>query len=128
MGLWGRENRIGRKLRGTEIDSNIEYYLDIELWVYGTPEENQQRFVNLEQFISKNGGRVTDRYFGENLFLVRVKAPGAILNQMLELGDIREIDLPPEPAMEMPEYYHSQIDDFPNPIPSPRPQIHLEYA
>lgn len=119
MELWGRENRIGRKLRGAEIDPNAEYYLDVELWVYGTNEENQQRITALEQFIGNHGGSVTDRYPGNNLFLARVRVTGAILDQMLEIGEIREIDLPPEPAMEMPEYYRSQIDDFQTPITPP---------
>ena len=119
--LWGRENRIGRKLRGTQIDPYTEYYLDVELWVYGSEEENQQRIASLEQFIGKYGGMVTDKYPGNNLFLARVRVSGGILDQLLEIGEIREIDLPPEPAMEMPEYYHSRIDDFQTPITSPAP-------
>lgn len=121
MELWGKENRIGRKLRDAEIDPNAEYYLDVELWVYGTDEDNRQRFVALEQFLGNHGGRVTDRYHGNNLLLARVRVSGEILDQMLEIGEIREIDLPPEPAMEMPEYYRSQIDDFPTPITQPTP-------
>ena len=123
MELWGRENRIGRKLRNIEINPDAEYYLDVELWVFGSEEQNRQRIEVLEQFIINNGGRVTDRYPGENLFLARVSVRGAVLNQMLEIGDIREIDLPPAPAMEMPEYYNSQIDDFDTPIKVPRPRL-----
>ncbi len=119
MKLWGRENRIGRKLQNLDIDSKREYYFDVELWVYGTNEENQRRLTVFVQFIIKNGGRVTDQYIGEDLLLARVRAFGSILDLILENGNVREVDLPPEPAMEMPEYYHSKIDNFPNPIDTP---------
>jgi hypothetical protein len=121
MELWGKNNRIGRKLQGADIDPNTEYYLDVELWVYGTEEDNRQRITALEQFVNNHGGRVTDKYPGSNMFLARVRVSGAILDQMLEIGEIREIDFPPEPAMEMPEYYRSQIDDFQTPITPPTP-------
>jgi len=119
MELWGRENRIGRKLRNTEIDPNTDYYLDVELWVYGLEDDKRRRIDSLEQFVNNHGGRITDRYVGDNLFLARVKVTGAVLDQMLEIGDIREIDLPPEPAIGIPEYYNSQIDNFPNPLDRP---------
>lgn len=119
MELWGRENRIGRKLRNTEIDPNIDYYLDVELWVYGLEDEKRGRIASLEKFVINHGGRITDRYIGDNLFLARVKVTGAVLDQMLEIGDIREIDLPPEPAIGVPEYYNSRIDNFPNPPDRP---------
>jgi hypothetical protein len=75
----------------------------------------------LEQFVSLNGGRVTDRYRGTDLYLARIRVLGTLLDQLLEIGDIREIDLPPEPAMEMPEYRYTQLDDFPNPVTPPDP-------
>ncbi len=121
MELWGRENRIGRKLRGAEIDQSQEYYLDVELWVYGSHAENRERESALEQYVANHGGRVTDRYLGRNLLLVRVQVTGALIDPLLEIGDIREIDLPPEPAMEMPQYYRTNIDDFQTPIPPPAP-------
>lgn len=119
MELWGRENRIGRKLSRIEIDLNAIYYLDVESWVYGSSEENMGRYNSLVQFIERNEGRVTDHYISEDLFLARVMVSGRILNSLLDIGTIREIDLPPEPLMEFPEYFHTQIDDFPNPINIP---------
>jgi hypothetical protein len=121
MELWGRDKRIGRKLRGVAIDLDTYYYIDVELWVYGNNEEKQQRLTSLEHFVTQNGGRVTDRYQGNDLCLARAWVSGAILDKLLEIGDVREIDLPPEPALEMPEYYHSRIDDFQTPITPPDP-------
>lgn len=119
--LWGKENRVGRKLRSAELDLNQEYFLDVELWVYGSDAENRQRLTSLEQYVTNRGGRVTDRFIGSDILLVRVQISGALIDPMLEIGDIREIDLPPEPAMEMPQYYHSRLDDFRTPITTPPP-------
>lgn len=119
--LWGRRNRIGRKLRDAEIDPSQAYYLDVELWVYGTDSDNQERFESLKRYIENNNGRVTDRYIGNTLSLVRVCVSGAFIDKMLEIGYIREVDLPPEPVMEMPQFIHSRIDDFHTPIDPPPP-------
>jgi len=121
MELWGKKNRIGRKLQGAEIDPNREYYLDVELWAYGSDDENRQRVTALEQYVANHGGRVTDRFIGRNLILARVRVIGALIDSLLEIGDIREIDFPPEPALEMPQYHDTDIDDFQTPIAPPDP-------
>ena len=56
MELWNRQNRIGRKLNHAAIAQEQEYYFDVELWVYGSTEENQGRLAALEQFMSQHGG------------------------------------------------------------------------
>jgi len=119
--LWGRENRIGKKLRGTEIILDDEYTLDVGLWVYGSDDENNQRLNSLGRFVEQYGGKLLDTYQGDDLYLARVRLSGSALDILLEVGDIREIDFPPEPALEIPDFYLSRIDDFPNPVASPDP-------
>src|SRR5690606_8026357 len=46
---------------------------------------------------------------------------GALIDSLLEIGDIREIDFPPELALEMPQYHDTDIDDFQTPIAPPDP-------
>jgi hypothetical protein len=93
--LWGREDRIGLRLReligpaGDAIRSNETYVLDIELWHRGTRDLAMASLQELRDFLQTDEniqGRALDHFVGEHLCLVRVRVPGTVLSRMLDLS------------------------------------------
>ena len=100
--LWGREDRIGSRLKeliGPEsegIEANQVYVLDIELWHRVTRELAMASLQEVRDFVQAGRqleGSVLDHFVGEHLCLVRIRASGTLLSQLLDLSAIAEIDL-----------------------------------
>jgi hypothetical protein len=119
MNLWGRNDRIGKKLSKVEIVRNEEYVLDVELWYYGTDEDIHRRMGELRSFIENNRGKFLDFYIGSSLSVARVKIIGDALNHLLEVGIVEKVDLPPQPDFQIGQLISTPLDDFPNPVSSP---------
>lgn len=119
MNLWGRNERIGRKL--AEIDTNEErdYTIDVELWHYGSSEECQTRMQTLREFITNRNGQFLDFYVGKVLSIARVKITNEVLNQLLEVGIVERVDLPPQPGLSVGNLINTPLDDFDAPINAP---------
>jgi hypothetical protein len=112
-------DRIGRLLRrdGVENPTNLRdeqrYVIDIELWDFGTNAANLERVNQLVNFIRAEGGETTDQYIGESLVLIRVKAAGELVRDLLGLDSIAQIDLPPQPSLIVAEMLRRELQDFP---------------
>lgn len=115
---YGPEDRKGRLLREIEIETVQTYVLDLELWHAGDRESCRRTLGQIEEFIGNNGGRVTDRYIGNSVCLVRVICPGSLIHHLLQLEAVAMVDLPPKPTLTVAEVLQPTIVDFP-PISRP---------
>lgn len=127
MRLWGRSDRIGRKLAqviGDEakgIDVGKSYTLDIELWHPGTPESAQTLLNELRQLLRTaplNSSRLLDSFVGNTLLLAKVSVAGTLLSQLLNLDGVAEVDLPPVAHFDPVTAARVTAKQFPTP---PRP-------
>ena len=116
--LWGREHRIGHKLRATPIDPVALYTVDVELWYFDSREACQQRLDELKQFLRGAHQYYLDDYLGSSLCLARVRVTGAVLEQLLQADTVATIDLPPHADLSVTSVFQKALDDF-APIPSP---------
>lgn len=116
--LWGREHRIGHKLRAIAIDPAALYTVDVELWYFDSRDACQQRLDELKQFIHGAHQQYLDKYLGSSLCLARVRVTGAVLEQLLQADTVATIDLPPHADLSVTSVFQKALDDF-VPIPSP---------
>lgn len=119
MSLWGREDRIGKKLSEIEIVPENEYRVDVELWHYRTVEECRERLNELRDFTENNNGVFLDHFVGIYLTIARISITGDVLDELLKVGIVQRVDLPPEPVFGIGQLINTPIDDFPTPIEHP---------
>jgi subtilisin family serine protease len=129
MRLWGRSDRIGRRLadvigkNGESIDSASRYVLDVDLWYRGTPvlaRESLSELLRLIQDKADSDEKLSDSFVGAMLCLARVTVTGQKLGRLLELDAVAEVDLPPQPAFDNHTAFLKTPHDFPSP-PKPAP-------
>jgi hypothetical protein len=128
--LWGREDRIGARLkeliekRGEVIRPNQTYVLDVEIWHRGTRDLATASLQELRELLQANPrfqGSVLDHFVGENICLARVRVSAPLLSALLDLDAIAEVELPPVPELNVAEVQVVTARDFsPVPIPDPR--------
>lgn len=98
-------DRLGPKIKGegfTEVEDlqdDVSYVLDIELWEFGTRHRREAKVAEIEQFLIAQGGAVYDTYIGPSITVMRVNATGRGLRPLLGVPEIAIIDLPPEPDL-----------------------------
>lgn len=119
MSLWNRDDRLGKKLSLIEIDPNIEYKVDVELWSFGDQEENDERFEQLKKFINHSNGEILDSYVRSSINISRIRLDGKSLERLLGVGIVQSVDLPPQPHFSILKLINRTLDEFPNPVPSP---------
>lgn len=113
-------DRTGPKLQMLSIQDEIKYWVDIELWHLGDVTTCREKVREITEFISKNGGRVTDDYVGNTLCVLRANIDGVLIKQLLEFEIIRQIELPPRPSFNVREIPSLEVGDF-QPVESPPP-------
>ncbi len=127
MRLWGRLDRIGRKLaqvigkEAERIDSSGSYIVDVELWHPGTPESARTNLDELRQLLRADllsGNRLLDSFVGNSLLLAKVSVTGILLSQLFDFDGVAEVELPPVAHFEPIRAAHTTAREFPNP---PRP-------
>ncbi|MEZ4658841.1 MAG: S8 family peptidase [Caldilineaceae bacterium] len=116
--LWGREHRIGHKLRATSIEPAGLYTVDVELWYFDSREACRQRLDELKQFMRGANQQYLDEYLGSSLCLARVRVTGAVVEQLLQVDIVATIDLPPQADLSVTSVFQKELDDF-APISSP---------
>jgi subtilisin family serine protease len=118
------EDRIGRLLRvggvvnADDLQLDQQYVVDIELWDFGTRVANLERVNQLGNFVRARGGDATDQYIGESLVLLRVRASGEVIRELLGVDSVAQLDLPPQPTLTVAERLRLGLPDFP-PVPEP---------
>ncbi len=118
------QDRIGRlfrfeRIRGVnDFNDSTQYVVDIELWDFGTQQVNQTKLDELGGFIRRKGGRVSDRYIGESMVLLRARVTGALIKSILEVDYVASVDMPPKPSLSVNELLEVSIEDL-NDVPAP---------
>jgi hypothetical protein len=120
----GGEDRIGRSfhmagiLTSNDIHLDEVFIVDVELWDFGSREANQERVDQIENLVRLRGGESTDRYIGESLVLIRVRANGTLVRDLLSIPSIAQIDFPPQPSLRVAELLARGLPEFPD-VPEP---------
>ncbi|MBX3048974.1 MAG: S8 family peptidase [Anaerolineales bacterium] len=110
MHLWGAQDRMGTKLEKREIVDHLEYIVDVEIWVYGSVEEQHSRRLQLTNFVIENNGRILDNFENEFVSLSRISVHGESLKRLLGIDIVQRIELPPEPSVLVSEQIGTSID------------------
>lgn len=104
-GLTPRD-RLGPKIKAEgfteteDLQDDVRYILDIELWEFGTRPQREAKVAEIERFLIAQGGAVYDTYIGPSITVLRAEATGRGLRPLLGVPEIAIIDLPPEPDLE----------------------------
>jgi hypothetical protein len=99
-------DRLGPKIKAEgfteaeELQDDVRYMLDIELWEFGTRPQREAKVAEIERFLIAQGGAVYDTYIGPSITVMRAEATGRGLRPLLGVPEIASIDLPPEPDLE----------------------------
>ena len=103
------EDRKGFKLKDMDIEDDKIYFLDVDLWFSGTREECLKDQDNIEKILGEEG-KITDFYIGDSIHLLRVKATGARLKELLEEERVCQIDIPPKLMSEFHQKLNLDLD------------------
>src|SRR5229473_282751 len=118
------EDRIGRllRLRGVlnahDLQVGERYVVDVELWDFGARHANLERVDQIENLVRVRGGEATDRHISESLVLIRVRAPGSVVRELLSLASVAQVHVPPQPSFRVVEMLARVLPDFPA-VPGP---------
>lgn len=116
---WSREDRIGPRLASeggpVSFIPNEVYKLDVELWHPGTVPAATAALEKVRALVERRQGRVLDSFVGTTLCLARVEADGALVDVLLELGDVAEVDRPPRCIISRPGDASNLARPFPTP-------------
>jgi hypothetical protein len=127
MRLWGRGDRVGRRLSseigtaGELIDLQRLYVVDVELWHRGSSVLTQASVGEVRRLVQTTAApdeRVRDEFVGDTLCLMKVSVRGAKLGQLLELDAVAEVELPPVAVFDVTMANRTTSRQFPTP---PRP-------
>jgi hypothetical protein len=127
-------DRIGPRLLAAGVKQPIDlietatFTLDAELWDPGNAQQRKWYVDKLRVQVDKLGGSVPSfTYAYGALLLLRVRGPGRIMRELLEIAEVRSLDLPPQPDLIADDMADLTIHDFDDPPPPPEdaPRIGL---
>ena len=124
---YGPEDRASRSLRESLVEQPERPHLvDVELWYPGSAETAVEWMTAVSESIRERGGTIVDSLLGEStgLVLLRMRAPGAALTELLEADVVAEMD---EVTIAPSALIHAgSIDAQSLPeLPSPDPDVPL---
>lgn len=96
-------DRIGLRLREqgfSEADDfldGLERVLDVELWDLGERALRERKMLHLRTIVETLRGEVFDEYIGPTISILRVRAHGELIRDLLTIDDVASLDAPPEP-------------------------------
>lgn len=129
MRLWGRADRIGAMLKiatgegAQHLISSQVYTVDVEVWHRGTRDLALASAQEVETVLREAGTRderILDRYVGEALCLLRVRATGNTVSRLLDIQAVAEVDFPPQPTFDQIAAASVTARDYPAPS-QPKP-------
>jgi hypothetical protein len=119
-------DRIGPRFRKEDVGrpENLlvtkQYTCDVELWDPGSRQGRKWYVDKLRAEVVKLGGSVPSfTYAFGSLLLLRVRCTGHVLRQLLEIVEIRSIDLPPQADLAQDDLADKSIRNFDDPGPPP---------
>jgi Subtilase family len=111
------EDRMGPLLKLEPLTPGMIVPLDVELWHTGKQEEMQNYIREVDEFLRTiqpdSQMKVTDRYIGEYLCLLRIQTELSVLEILLQEYQIKEIDRRPKPAFESPAELNIPLSTLP---------------
>ncbi len=116
-------DRLGIRLREagfSEAEDLVDdevYVVDIELWDFGGRPARSRKAREIEDFITGSNAEVFDVYIGPSITMMRVRAPGRVLQPLLAVPEVAFIDLPPEPDLEASDFVQMTLNDAPEILP-----------
>ena len=102
-----REDRTGNRLRQEGLPDDETFYIDVDLWHPGAPDQAIQLETDLRQLCSANQGKVVESLSTNSLILARVRANRELAEKLLDLDTVALVDLPPV----LPAAYSSLLGD-----------------
>lgn len=112
-------DRIGRVLRD-EGFSTLEdfaedelYVLDLELWDIGSVEVRTQKIAEIRQLIANAGAATLDEYVGPSISMLRVRAPGRVIRELLAIAEVASIDRLPQVDADTSALLERDLADLP---------------
>ena len=102
-----RDDRIGNRLRREGLPDDETFYIDVDLWHPGAPDQARQLETDLRQLCSTNQGEVVESLSTHSLILARIRANRELAEKLLVLDTVALVDLPPV----LPAAYSSRLDD-----------------
>ncbi|MGL4499855.1 MAG: S8 family peptidase [Planktothrix sp.] len=111
------EDRKGPLLKLDPLKSGNVVPLDMELWHTGERKEMDDYINAVDEFLRQIqpelGMRVSDRYIGNYICIVRIQVTSDILEILLQEYQVKEIDRRPKPAFESPSEYNIPLSSLP---------------
>jgi subtilisin family serine protease len=113
----GPEDRIGIAARAAgfcsqeDFHPDSDYIFDITLWDLADRAHIDAVVGLIEKIVTAAGGEVRDRYLNRSLFLLRVAASGAVFQQLLDVPEIAEVELPPSLDVEADQILDLGLSD-----------------
>lgn len=119
IGAVGASDRIGLRLREegftnpTDFQDDRAFVVDIELWDIGSRDVRTRELELLASLIEAGGGEVYDRYIGPSITLLRARLTSSSIRDVLAVGAVAVVDLPPVPDIVTGELLALEIDNIP---------------
>lgn len=111
------EDRIGPLLKLDPLKPGELVPLDMELWHTGDKKEMNDYIDEVDEFLRdiqpELGMRVSDRYTGSYICIVRIQVTSEILEILLQEYQVKEIDRRPKPAFESPSECNIPVSSLP---------------
>lgn len=109
---YGRDDRIGRLLRGQELVTAQTYFLDVEVWPLGNSQERRRRLSQVLDHVRASGGEVRDQVETETMLVARVRVTGGLANELLEMEPVAAVDFPPQPSLTFGEVVGLTLEEL----------------
>lgn len=115
----GPSDRIGLRFREDGFNSiedflpDSEFVVDIEVWDLGSRALRENKIEEIVRFVEGQGAEVYDTYIGISISILRIKASGSVICQLLDINEISIIDLPPTPDVITNDIIDFNIGDVP---------------
>lgn len=120
---WTAEDRKSWAVRHKGFPITPAYKLDIELWPVETSHhpKRQQLLINFRQWLMMSQISEIDHINLDSLLMFRLEVTVEQTEQLLNLREVRQVDLPPETGISY-EQLNVPIETIPIGIPSPAPE------
>ncbi|WP_206922650.1 S8 family peptidase [Alicyclobacillus suci] len=114
---WSKEDRIGPAIRKEGYPGDQAFIVDAELWAIESWQERNQMLRYFEQWCLSHNIEKIDRLNQDAIVMYRLKVTADSLAKLLNLRDVRMVDLPPSYQLEL-SMVHTSISHLPQ-ITSP---------
>jgi subtilase family protein len=119
-------DRIGLRLRdqgfseAADFRDEVEKLLDVELWDLGDRTLRECKVLQLRAIVEASHGEVFDEYIGPTISILRVRAQGELIRDLLSIDDVASLDAPPEPDALTAKALEADLGSLP-PLAPPDP-------